>query len=115
MYVAAGTESEQTLKGFIDAQTTDDDPTDRPVGQMNIELLPFLRFAQSVKANDVVAAMIDTLAQDDSTGYVSIESNVIENGQAASLEIGEGILKAIGAAVREAQMQQMQKQGNGQF
>ncbi len=116
VYVATGTESEATLKSFIDAQTTDDDPADRPLGQMEIQLLPFLRFAQSVKANDVVAAMIDTLSQDAETDYLSVESNVIENGQAASLEIGEGILKAIGAAVREAQAQQMQQQqGGGQF
>jgi len=52
------------------------------------------------------------LSQNVDTDYVAIESNVVENGQTSYLEIGEGVLKAIGAAVREVQMQQ---QGGGQF
>jgi hypothetical protein len=118
VYLAAGTDSEQAIKGFIDNATDDDDPTDRPIGQMQIRLLPFLRFAQSVNANDVVASMIDTLSQDDETDYMLLEANMVENGQSTYLEVGEGILKAIGAAVREAQMQRMkeaQGQGGGQF
>ena len=62
--------------------------------------------------------MIDTLSQDDETDYMLVEANMIENGQSSYIEIGEGILKAIGAAVREAQMQKMkeaQAAGNGQF
>jgi hypothetical protein len=118
VYIAAGTDSEQSIKDFIDSSDDEDDPTDRPIGQMQIRLLPFLRFAQSVDANDVVASMIDTLSQDDETDYVLVEANMIENGQSSYVEIGEGILKAIGAAVREAQMQKMkeaQGQGGGQF
>ena len=118
VYLSAGTDSEKAIKEFIDSSDDEDDPSDRPVGQMQIRLLPFLRFAQSVEANDVVASMIDTLSQDDETDYMLVEANMIENGQSSYIEIGEGILKAIGAAVREAQMQKMkeaQAAGNGQF
>jgi hypothetical protein len=116
VYIAAGTNSEQSIKDFIDSGVENDDPTDRPLGQMEMQLLPFLRLAQSIEANDVVASMIDTLAQNEETDYVLVEANAIENGQSSYIELGEGILKAIGAAVREAQkMQAMQMQGGGQF
>lgn len=116
VYIAAGTNSEQAIKEFIDSGVENDDPTDRPLGQMELRLLPFLRLAQSIEANDVVASMIDTLAQNEETDYVLLEANSIENGQSSYMELGEGILKAIGAAVREVQkMQAMQVQGGGQF
>jgi len=117
VYLALGKDSEKTLKAFIDKGTPNDVPEDRPLGQMQIQFLPFLRFAQSLNANDVVAAMIDTLSQNTDTGYIAIEQNVIKNGQFGFVEIGEGMLKAAGAAFREFQaerMQQMQR-GNGQF
>ncbi|MGV3484292.1 MAG: hypothetical protein ACO1RT_07730 [Planctomycetaceae bacterium] len=118
LYFAIGKNSEQSLKEFIDSGSKNDNPTDRPLGQMQVSLLPFLRFSQSIKSNDVVAAMIDTLSQNVETDYVLVQSDSIENGQASTLEIGEGILKATGAAIREVQMQkmkQMQQQGGGQF
>lgn len=118
VYLALGKDSAKSIKAFIDKGTETDDPADRPLGQMQVSLLPYLRFAQSIKANDIVASMIDTLSQNVDTDYVAIESNVVENGQTSYLEIGEGVLKAIGAAFREVQMQQMkqmQQQGGGQF
>lgn len=119
VYLALGENSQQTLKQFIDRGTKSDDPAERPLGQMQISLLPFLRFAQSIKSNDVVASMVDTLSQNAETDYVLLESDLIEDGQTSSLEIGEGVLKSIGAAVREVQMQKMremqQQQGGGQF
>jgi hypothetical protein len=76
-----------------------------------------LRLAQSVKANDSVAAVIDAVALGGDNDYFSVTATSIENGQASNVEIGEGIIKALGAVVREvqnAQMQQMQR-GGGQF
>lgn len=118
VYFALGEDSEQTMKAFIDNGSKNDDPGDRSLGQMQISLLPFLRFAQSIQSNDIVASMVDSLSQNAETDYVLLEADPIENGQSSSLEIGEGILKAIGAAAREVQMQkmkQMQQQGGGQF
>ncbi len=118
LYLAAGTDSEKSIKSFIDAKVSDDDPEDRPLGQMQIRLLPFLRFGQSIKDNEIVTAMIDTLSQEADADYLLVEAEMIDNGQSSYVEIGEGILKAIGAGVREAQVQQMkqlQQQGGGQF
>jgi hypothetical protein len=119
VFIALGTESEKSIKAFIDNGSANDDPTDRPIGQMQIRLLPFLRFAQSVSANDIVASMIDSLSQNKEADYLSVKADMIPNGQTSNIEIGEGILKAAGAAFREAQtqrMKQMQRQqGGGQF
>ena len=115
VYIALSNDSTKSIKSFIDDGSVNDDPAERPLGQMQVRLLPYLRFAQSIRANDVVASMIDTLSQDDETDYVALEANKVENGQTSYFEIGEGVLKAIGAAVREVQMQQMQQQGGGQF
>ena len=118
VYFAMGTNSGKSIKKFIDGPAESSVPDDRPLGQMQVQLLPFLLFAQTVKPNDVVASMVDILSQDNETDYVLIEVEPVENGQSSILEIGEGLVKAIGAGVREGQAQQMkamQQQGNGQF
>jgi len=116
VYFAMGTNSEESIKEFIDGPAETTVPDDRPLGQMQVQLLPFLLFAQTIKSNDIVASMIDTLSQDAETDYVLVEAEAVENGQSSYVEIGEGVLKAIGAGVREGQMQQMkQQQGDGQF
>jgi hypothetical protein len=117
VYLALSADSANSIKSFIDQGMETDDPADRPLGQMQVSLLPYLRLAQSIKPNDLVASMIDTLSQNADTDYVALQSNVIENGQTSYFEIGEGILKAVGAAVRELQMQRMRQmqQGGGQF
>ncbi len=118
VYFSVGDDAEKSLKAFIDSRTESDDPTDRPLGQMKVHMLPYLRFAQSIKSDDVVASVIDSLSQNIETDYLLIQAEMIENGQASYLEIGEGVLRAIGAAFREVQMQkmkQMQKLGGGQF
>lgn len=118
VYFAFGQGSVPAMKALIDSADADSgDLAGRPLGQMRVKLLPFLRLAQSMKPNDSVAAVIDSVSVGGDSDYVSVVANVIENGQTGSIEIGEGVLKAIGAAVREAQnaqMRQMQR-GGGQF
>lgn len=118
VYFALGEGSEEAMKRLIDSAGSDSgEVADRPLGQMRIKLLPVLRFAQSVKANDSVAAVIDSVALGGDNDYFSITATAIDNGQASNVEIGEGIIKALGAVLREvqnAQMQQMQR-GGGQF
>lgn len=117
VYFAFGQGSVTAMKALID--TADADTAGlagRPLGQMRVKLLPFLRLAQSMKPNDAVAAVIDAVAGSGDTDYVNIVSNAIENGQASNIEIGEAVLKAIGAAIREAQNAQMREmQRGGQF
>jgi len=116
VYFAMGTDSEESIKEFIDGPAETTVPDDRPLGQMQVQLLPFLLFAQTIKSNDIVASMIDMLSQDAETDYVLIEAEAVENGQSSYVEIGEGVLKAIGAGIREGQAQQMERQqGDGQF
>lgn len=118
VYFAFGQGSVTAMKALIDTADADTgDAAGRPLGQMRIKLLPMLRLAQSMKPNDEVAAVIDAVAVAGNSDYVSVVANVIENGQSSNIEIGEGVLKAIGAAIREvqnAQMREMQR-GGGQF
>jgi hypothetical protein len=117
VYFAFGQGSEVAMKALIDSADADaGDLADRPLGQMRVKLLPILRLAQSMKPTDPVAAIIDAVAVGAESDYVSVVANVIENGQSNNIEIGEGVLKAIGAVIREQQNAQMrQLQRGGQF
>jgi hypothetical protein len=90
------------MKQLIDSGELDN-VGDRPVGQMKISLLPILQYAQSIEANDTLAAMIDALSRSPDSGELMIVSQAIENGGKSRISIGEGILQAIGAAIRENQ------------
>jgi hypothetical protein len=118
VYFASGEGSENALRALIDSAEADrGDLSQRPLGQARLKLLPILRLAQSVKPDDSLAAVIDSVAMGGDNDYFSFVTNAIPNGQANYIEIGEGVLKAIGAAIREgqnAQMQQLQR-GGGQF
>lgn len=115
-YFALGDGSVEMMKALID--TADKDPGDlgdRPLGQLRIELLPILRLAQSIKPDDSVAAVVDAVALAGDTDELRIISKAIDNGQSGTVQIGEGLLKAIGAMIREAEaakMRQLQQGGD---
>ncbi len=117
VYFAIGRGSVEEMKQLIDSAARVDTATDRPLGRARLRLLPVLRLSQSIRQNDTVAAVIDALAQAADTDYVAMEGSAIANGSTSLVEFGEGIVKAIGAAVREAQMQRMRElqPGGGQF
>jgi hypothetical protein len=98
VYLALGKQGESLLKGLINA-AGDDTGGDRPLAQGSINMMPILEFAQSINANESVAAMIDTLASYEESDAVSFESVSIERGSRGQVTIGEGILRAIGAAI----------------
>jgi hypothetical protein len=102
MYLAFGKDSDKLMKDLIDSGKTKTS-ADRPVGQMRMTMMPMLTYAQSIEANDTVAAMIDALAGSPNGGEMSVVAEAIDNGQKFSFEIGEGILQAIGAAVQQTQ------------
>ena len=114
VYVALGNDSAPLLQELIDAGE-EDQVSGRPLGQVQIKLLPILRYAQSIEANDVIMAMIDALARAPDPGVVRVVSEGIPNGQTSEITIGEGLLQAVGAAIRWNQRMQMQKAQNGQF
>jgi hypothetical protein len=90
------------MKQLIDAGQSDN-VGDRPVGQMKVSLLPILQYAQSIEANNTLAAMIDAISRSPDAGELTVVSRAIENGGRSRITIGEGLLQAIGAAIRENQ------------
>lgn len=118
VYFALGQGSSNALQKLIDSANSDrGDLSERPLAQARVKLLPILRLVQSIKPNDSLAAVIDAVALGGDNDYLSVVSRGIENGQSSNVEVGEGLIKAIGAAVREAQNAQMQQlqRGGGQF
>ena len=99
---AIGNDSEALLKQLIDAGGSDT-VGDRPVGQLKVSILPILQYAQSIEANETLSAMIDALSRSPDAGEVMVVSRSIQNGSKSRLTIGEGLLQAVGAAIRENQ------------
>ncbi|QDT09146.1 hypothetical protein [Stieleria marina] len=111
VYLAVGKDSESTLKKLIDAGGQDAGAGNRPLGQVRIKLLPILQFAQSVDDNEAVAAMITTLTGAADPGVVTVISDGIANGTKSRFTVGEGLIKAIGAAAAQAQQQKAAARG----
>lgn len=109
VFVAIGNDSEALLKELIDAGETDN-VGNRPVGQLRFTLLPILQYANSIEANDSISAMIDALSRSPDSGELNIVSKSVENGGESRLTVGEGLLQAIGAAIRQAQQAGQQGQ-----
>jgi hypothetical protein len=105
VYAAIGDDSEALLKEFIDSGMSDQGAAARPVGQMRLALLPILQYAQSIETNDTLSAMIDALSRSPDPGEVRVVSTAIDNGTQSRVTLGEGLLQAIGAAIRQSQME----------
>ncbi len=115
VYLAMGKDSQKLMTDMIDAANSDSS-SNRPVGQLQLTLLPILQFAQSITSEDAVMAMIDSLSRSSDSGRIMIIQESIPNGQEARLSIGEGLLQAVGAAVRQEQLEaQRNAIQNGQF
>jgi hypothetical protein len=113
-YFGVGKDSPEMIKRLIDSAGADKgNLVDRPLGQMQIKTLPLLRLAQSIQANDVMAAMIDSVALASEHDFINVTTNSIENGQSNLIEIGEGVLRLIGVGIREAQNAQMRELQQG--
>ena len=111
VYAAVGNNSEALLKELIDAGGSDKGAS-RPVGQLRFSLMPILEYAQSIESNDTLAAMIDALSRAPDPGEMTVVQDSIANGQESRVTVGEGLLQAIGAAVRQAQQAKLK---GGQF
>ena len=101
-YLALGRDSEGLLKELI-SSGGNDNSSDRPLGQFKLRLLPILEFAQSVEANDSVAAIINALSSTNDKGELTAVSDSIPNGSSTEIRIGEGLIKAIGTAAMRGQ------------
>ncbi|TWU58649.1 hypothetical protein Poly51_14280 [Rubripirellula tenax] len=101
VYVAVGDNSEYMMKELIDKSTLDQG-ADRPVGQLKMTLLPILEYANSIESNEVISAMISALNAAPDQGRLTVVQSSIENGQSSAIRIGEGLLRAISAAVMQS-------------
>ncbi|MEL6108749.1 MAG: hypothetical protein AAFU85_22305, partial [Planctomycetota bacterium] len=97
VYMCLGRDSSDLLKQFIKSGGGDT-ATDRPLAQFKLKLLPIMEFAQSVEANDGIAAMINALSSSQDKGDITVISDSIPNGSDMKMTIGEGLIKAIAAA-----------------
>ena len=106
VYAAVGDDAMALMQQLIDAPTESSVPIGRTAGRLQIKLLPILEYAQSIEPNSTVAAMIDSLLQPGDTGNFAVISENIPNGSKGLVTWSEGLIKAIGAAIRENQPQQ---------
>ena len=97
VYMCLGKDSGTLLKEFINSGGKDTS-SDRPLAQFNLKLLPIMEFAQSVEANDGIAAMINALSSSEDKGDVTLISDSIPNGSDVKITIGEGLIKGVAAA-----------------
>ena len=101
VYIAAGKNSEALLKGLIDTGS-DTGAAGRPVSQFRLTLLPILKFARSVADdNEVIDAMIATLAGASDPGEITATGEALPLGTKSRITIGEGLIQAIGQAAAQ--------------
>jgi hypothetical protein len=99
-YFALGPQSEEALKRLIDQADADGGDPERALSQMRIALLPILQYAQTVRSNAMLDEVIAQLNAAGVPGELTAVTRGIERGQHFQVSIGEGILRAIGAAIQ---------------
>lgn len=112
LYAALGDASIPLMMEMIDGAAKQAAPAGDALGQFELNLMPILQFAQSIESNDAILAMIDSLSRASDLGTLRVVSNSIDNGQSTRIIMKDGMLRAIGGAIRQAQMKKMQ---NGNF
>lgn len=104
VYIAFGKNAESLLKQVIDKSAQDGSKAVPPM-QLNVALLPILKFAASVDTNnannEIINEMIKVLGP---TGKdkINLISQPIKNGNNVRIQVEEGILQIIGAAAKKA-------------
>jgi hypothetical protein len=94
-YVGVGTDALSHLKRGIDASsgTQSVDPLN-----LEISLLPVLKFAQSVEASPVVDGLIQTMSGSEGNDQVRIRTTIEPQGLKYRFELEEGVLRILGQA-----------------
>jgi len=113
VYLAMGDQSVDLLKEMIDAAAKPAAVASADIGTFEMNMMPILQYAQSVESNESIASMIDALSRATDGGKLRVTTTPIDNGQSSRIILGDGMLRAIGGAVRQAQMKKMQENGGG--
>jgi hypothetical protein len=101
IYVGAGTNCLAQLKKAIDASKAGATKT-VPPASFDVALRPIIAFASQVDDSPVIKEVAAELAKQPGADHVTGMLKSIKNGAAYRIEIQEGVLMAIGAAVKSA-------------
>ncbi len=99
VYLAAGKNAESLLKKVIDQSAQSADKV-VPAMQLNVSVLPILKFMASVDENPMLPGLIATLEKSGSDKLV-MTSQGSARGSSMRIEVQEGLLKLIGEAVKQ--------------
>ena len=100
VYVAFGKDAEGLLKKMID-QVTQKGPSDVPPSQLNVALLPILKFAASVDDNPIVPALVSVLEK-SGKDKITVVTEPRPRGSNTRILVEEGLLQLIGEGVKQS-------------
>ena len=98
--VAGGRDAESLLKKVIDGSAQSRDKAVKPM-ELNISLLPILKFSKSVDDNPIIGDLIASL-EGTGSDQVIIVNQAGPRSSTSRIEVQEGVIKAIGAGVKRA-------------
>jgi hypothetical protein len=97
-FISVGKDSESLLKKVIDRNAAEAGKPVPPV-QLNVSLLPILKFYSSVDDNPIVAGLVATLEQEGNDKLL-IVNTAGPRSSTTRVEIQEGLVRVIGDAVK---------------
>jgi hypothetical protein len=97
-YLSLGHEASATLKKVIDASSTK--KADVQPMNLKVALTPIFKFAASVQDNPVLELIGGTLEKSEGADNITLETTPSGNGVLYRLTVEEGILQAIGQAIK---------------
>lgn len=98
VYLAFGKNAQPLIKKVMDQSATVADRDALPM-ELNVALLPILKFFSSVDDNPIVPALVSTLEK-AGNDKIALTSTATGRGVVGRFEIGEGILQTIGEAAK---------------
>ncbi len=101
VYIAFGKNAESLLKQVIDKSAQDGSKSVPPL-QLNVALLPILKFAASVDANNPVVGEMLKVLEKSGKDKINIISQPIKNGGNVRIQVEDGVLQIIGAGAQQA-------------
>ncbi len=99
VYIAFGQDAEQLLKDILDGSIENKDQQFAP-GQLRLSMAPALKFAAAAEQNPAVQAALEAIEAYGDTDGISLTVVPIERGFAVRLQVEEGVLKAVGGAIK---------------
>lgn len=102
VYIAFGKNAESLLKQIIDKSAQDGSKSVPPM-QLNIALLPILKFAASVDPNNEILPELIKVLGPTGKDKINFITQPIKNGSSVRIQVEEGVLQLIGVGVQKAQ------------